>query len=211
MKALSSLHEYLLNGLFPRRCVVCDHEGSWLCESCKPILQPELQQIGNISVLSLFSFDQKAVRELLHNLKFNSVWEVATIITDLIKEQASAQELLALNSLGSQDQMTVVPMSKTREKRRGYNQAELLAKALCPWLGIAIKEVGLRAKNKRTQVGLGVVDRNNAAKLRFFLREDRVISEVSPVLFDDIVTTGSTLNACANLCGAKKAVVIARA
>ncbi len=101
-----------------------------------------------------------------------------------------------------------VPIHPARERRRGFNQAEELRRAL----GIAAGPGRLRRVRKtRPQVGLSLAERQaNVADA--FLYEGPSLAGAEVVLVDDVVTTGSTVEACARVlraAGAGSVVVLA--
>jgi len=90
-----------------------------------------------------------------------------------------------------------VPLSKERRRRRGYNQMDLVAKALAGLLGLPCKTDALsRVRDTRSQVGLDAVARHRNVQDAFLARREAVQGSVI-LLVDDLFTTGATLAACA--------------
>lgn len=94
------------------------------------------------------------------------------------------------------DALIPVPMHRRKQRKRGYNQAELLAEALGKTLKIR-SDRSLLAKSveKRTQSTLARDER--AANVRGTYHVQRDVRDLSLLLVDDICTTGETLRACA--------------
>ena len=89
-----------------------------------------------------------------------------------------------------------VPLSPAREKERGYNQAALLAQALSPNTGLPVAQSLLsRIKNTPPQAGQdkSVREKNMCGAFR----ASPQVAGRAFILVDDVVTTGSTLTACA--------------
>ena len=104
------------------------------------------------------------------------------------------------------DGVTFIPMSKKKELKRGYNQAELLANAVSENIGVPV--IGLLEKVMKTpdQKRGSAAERKMNLHGAFDLIQGADVDEKTILLIDDIRTTGSTLNECAlvlNAYGAK--------
>ena len=105
--------------------------------------------------------------------------------------------------------LTFVPMGTAQEQQRGYNQAELLAKELAKEWKLPCKRLLRKVKKTRTQHKLPAQERRENVKGAF--RVCRKIRGKRIVLCDDIVTTGATLEECAEMlyaAGAEKIVAV---
>lgn len=108
------------------------------------------------------------------------------------------------------DAIVPVPLAVGRARQRGYDQAELLARAAERVCGAPRRRLLRRVRDTRSQVGLGRAER--AANVRGAFAAQRAGGSV--VLVDDVATTGSTLAECARAlraAGARdvRAVVVA--
>lgn len=108
-----------------------------------------------------------------------------------------------------------IPLYKSKLKRRGYNQAQLLALGLSKKLNIPTIDILVRVKNTSSQVGLDREKRIKNISGAFSLVPNILISQYPNIfLIDDVLTTGSTLLEAANVLkrsGAKKVWGIALA
>ena len=95
------------------------------------------------------------------------------------------------------DALTPVPISRERLRRRGYNQAALLARSVSKAAGIPVQESYLiRRTDTAVLRGMGAAERRSKIKNAFIAPVHDVESKVI-VLIDDIYTTGATMDACA--------------
>ncbi len=94
------------------------------------------------------------------------------------------------------DAIVPVPMHPARKRRRGYNQAELLARALAKTIAVPCELTLLKKiAEKRTQSTLARAER--VANVRGVFEASPRARDLSILLVDDICTTGETLRACA--------------
>jgi ComF family protein len=91
-----------------------------------------------------------------------------------------------------------VPLHPARARKRGYNQALLLAGALAERTGMAVDDCLERAGPRGTQVGRDRAQRLAGIAGTVGLRPGREPPPARAVLVDDVITTGATLAACAH-------------
>jgi ComF family protein len=113
------------------------------------------------------------------------------------------------------DVIAAVPMSRTKERRRGYNQAELLARALSRRIGIRTDMTLLTRRSERPPQST-LARRERVTNVRGAFGASKSAKGKSILVVDDICTTAATLRACAaalQKAGAARvcAVAVARA
>lgn len=148
-----------------------------------------------------------AERDFLHRFKYKDKAYYAKKMADLMAERID-QETLAV------DLLVPVPMYKKKQRQRGYNQAAVLARQLGEKLQISYDEVLIRQKNTEPMSGLDRLQRKENIKDAFAVvpSKARKVKGISLMLIDDIYTTGSTADACAQClinAGAKEVYVYA--
>ena len=96
------------------------------------------------------------------------------------------------------DMITPVPLGKERQRQRGYNQAALLAQPLAHELKLPYKpQILRRIRETKSQVELSFVERQNNVKDAFQATHQGIQGKKILVV-DDVATSGSTINACAD-------------
>jgi len=130
-----------------------------------------------------------SLEKVLHAFKFSRHDFLAAPLAGLLEETVRGRDLAF-------DAIAGVPMHRSRERRRGYNQAELLARSLGSRLGVRCDMTLLTRRGARaTQSTLP--KRERAANVRGAFAASPPVKGKSILIVDDICTTGETLRACA--------------
>lgn len=140
--------------------------------------------------------------KVLHAFKFRGHAFLADPLSDLL--------VMAFHRRGGSrfDVLVPVPMTRSKERKRGYNQAELLARSLARRLGARCDERILRkVVERRTQSELKKDERR--ANVRGTFSAEKRADGMRVLLVDDICTTGETLSACAEALVAAGATEVA--
>ncbi len=212
---IDRLREGVVSILFPRRCPVCDgivrqgegyiHVGCRkkikfvsgpTCMKCGKPLRDSCQEycedcrrIKHLFDRGFSVFSYRSVTGSIYRFKYAGRKEYA----DYYGEAAGMVLGSKLRKLGA-DAIIPVPMYKPKERRRGYNQAEVFADVLGKMLGIPVyPDVIKRVKNTVPMKLLDERQRRTNLKKAFIIRKNDVKFKCI-ILVDDIYTTGSTLD-----------------
>lgn len=133
------------------------------------------------------------VRDLIYSLKYEKgLWALRDLAR--IGQLAPGLEEFARGAY-----LVPVPLHPRKRRERGYNQSELLAKALCDRLPVkGMADALLRVVDTESQTRFNRQDRYRNLRNAFSTKSKPVIEARNRyIIVDDVFTTGSTLNACA--------------
>ena len=194
------LYHYILELLFPEKCVLCgkllQKEEMDLCRECRMEAPRYANGKSHIQFLDSFTavwYYEKSVRSSLLRYKFHGARSYA-------KGYGRFLAMSLLEEAVTFDVLTWVPVSPLRKLRRGYDQVELLAKAVGRELGI--RPVPLLRKIRHNRPNSGISDhagRKANVLGAYRLRSGADVSGNRILLLDDILTTGATAGECARV------------
>jgi len=134
------------------------------------------------------------LRAVIHELKFHGRRRVADRLAERMAASPAAAAVLTSGAV-----LVPVPLHPRRRRQRGFNQSELLARALarrCPLVTVAADAV-VRRKETPPQTGLSAAARRSNVAGAFAVRRRCRVDGRVVVVVDDVVTTGATARACA--------------
>lgn len=160
------------------RCPICDRPVSAACADCWSAVLPAPPAAAPAAVAFV-----GAGRRLLLGLKYRNCRPLAVPL---------ARRMAALIDGSTVEVVTWAPTSGAHLRRRGYDQAELIASALAAELGVPCRRLLRRAGRHGAQTGRSRAERT-ADGPRFVARRAGMRTRV--LVVDDVVTTGATLQA----------------
>lgn len=189
-------------------CIFCDERKSadtaeiingkiGICRDCSkklPRTAYALPYKGTSSISYIMSpFEYTgAFKNAILDFKFHNCYSYAPLLADMMTDYLDTYEVW-----DEFDCIIPVPLHKNRLKERGYNQSELISAHVSKYLGIPHKTDGIsRIRSTKQQSKLNKLDRVANVKNAFACTEDFTGRRI--LLFDDICTTGNTLEACAS-------------
>lgn len=211
----------LLDLIFPKYCVNCKKLGDYLCDNCFSRLSYDTKNIclrcGKASFDGLThprcrtkntiegSFTgvvfNSVSKRLIYSFKYKPYLSgMRNFVGDLFYESLVQNEEFMKMSL--QNPILIpIPLSRKKLRKRGYNQAEILAKELSKKFGFPVIDCLIRVKETKSQVGLNKEKRKENTKGAFgVINHKSSIINSNVVLVDDVLTSGATMNeACSVL------------
>ncbi|MEI3341682.1 MAG: phosphoribosyltransferase family protein [Coprobacter fastidiosus] len=155
------------------------------------IVQRENRHTGCIRILRFTQHGD--YRRLIHNIKYKGEKRCGKYLGSLF-----ASELLKEGKLQDIDIIAPVPLHHSRERARGYNQSEWVAKGIADVIGKEVyPHLLCRRKKNESQTHKSLYERWLNTHSAFYVQETSKIKDKHILLVDDVVTTGATLLACA--------------
>ncbi len=146
-----------------------------------------------------------ALRSMIHALKFHHKLALAPLLGELL-----AQQIPASSAVGEFDVLIPAPLHIARLRQRGFNQAVELCRPLAVHAGLPMRsDLMARTRATRKQTRLDKTQRKANVHDAFSAHAD--VHNLNVVIFDDVMTTGATLNAMAcalRRAGARKVAAI---
>lgn len=229
---------FLLDILFPKKCVGCKSFGSYFCQDCinnlrqADLVCPKCEKLAigglthpicrrkfGLNGLWSLGIYENPLREAIKKIKYGRVSEVAPVLVDILVEYWARYQPFILDQIkkdrGEGWVVVSVPLHWFRENSRGFNQSHLIAELLAKKLGLTYADALDRVKYTKPQVGLKGKERHQNIRNSFALSTNYQLPTTNCLLIDDVWTTGSTLRECCYIlkrAGAKKvwALTLAR-
>jgi ComF family protein len=210
-RSLTRLGGAALDLLYPPRCTLCEKHGSFLCETCRLTLPRAEGRRCDSCWLPLHGPMCTVCAEHPTALtRLRSVYRYEGGVRTLVQAfkfrgQSSLGKTLAAQLVGCyQDQgleadvIVTVPLTGSRKRGRGYNQASLLAGELSRQTGVPVAEALRRTGNAPPQAQSATAEeRRHNVVSGFEVARAGDVAGRRVLIIDDVATTGATLNACA--------------
>ncbi len=214
--------------LFPRECLFCKKYGSWLCADCAASIKPsagqscpQCKRLNSWGELCpdcrgdfIFSgiwvagdYSEQKLSTLIKTYKYNFLKDLGPVLSDFIYN--FLQQKIFINPYKNIFNATLkirqnntllipVPLSRQRQRWRGFNQAELLAERLAQSTGLSLNKDLKRIRHCRPQAQLDGKQRLHNLSNAFKWTGETLIGQ-KIILVDDVATTGTTINECAKV------------
>ena len=193
--------------IFPKICVGCGGEGEYICKKCQERLirpesicpmccKPSLDGWTHVRCKKRYGMERLIVglpyrglvQDCLKKVKYKSAWGIISFLCSV----SDFEEIKG-------GFVTSVPMWRNKERERGFNQAQIIAKILTENNDIQYLEMLKRTRDTKPMFGLKKSERQENIKEAFELSEKgKVINEKwnRIILVDDVWTTGATMREC---------------
>jgi len=222
---------FLSSIFFPPKCLSCEQklEMGTICESCRKTIavyetvfcgvcdarMPDPKKICHPNAPYVLgaagNYENATLQTLIHALKFQMIRGAAEPLADIL-----ASYIVSLD-FDLHDFMVIpIPLSKRRERARGFNQSELIGKRCALRLGIPCEtEILMRIRHRKPQSETqNIAERRENIRGCFASRTLSLKKNKNVLLVDDVTTSGATfLEAARTLkaAGAKKIIALAAA
>jgi ComF family protein len=228
---------FILDTLFPIKCIGCQKEEVWLCDTCLSRVTIQTEHVCGIcekmitpdgrtchackkknaldGLIVATSYTNSFVSQAIHFYKYRFIPDLHVSLGNLLVKAFQKTDIPL------PDIIIPIPLHSRRLRWRGFNQTELLAKHvslnLLPNSQIDLEEkILVRKKYTPPQMKISNYQhRKQNIQGAFYVTDSEKIKNKTVLLVDDVATTGSTIFECAQILkdsGAKEiyAAVIAR-
>jgi ComF family protein len=200
--------------VYPQTCLCChtplENNNISICLQCQydlPLTQQHLQPEnttaqkfwGRIPLKSAFSYlyfvkDGK-VQKLLHHLKYNNNQEVGELLGRFF-----GNDLTKANLSQEFDLLVPIPLHPTKLYKRGYNQVDCIARGMSETMKVVWQaDALLRTRANTSQTKHNRLERLDNANKLFEVKDENEIKGKNILLIDDVITTGATIEAAAEV------------
>jgi len=210
LKAILNILADFFNLIYPICCIVCDEKliigEKMFCTGClsdipktryKDFKNNEVSKLfwGRVEIeaaTSLFYFSKGSkYRSMIHKMKYHGQKEIGYELGKILANEITG------NEFNNVDIVIPVPLHDRRKRSRGYNQSTYIAKGIAEILNKPLKsDLLVRKIYNISQTGKGRFGRWENVEGIFELKEKETIQNKKILLVDDIITTGSTIEAC---------------
>ena len=200
------------NLLYPRLCPACNqllkHAEKELCIRCaydlpytdfhrypdNPLAKQFWGRVPLHAAMALLYFSKGGrTQNLIHQLKYKDQPEIG-----LLLGRSIGSRLMQSDSYAGIDVLLPVPLHPRRERKRGYNQSDYIARGISEVMNIPVnKKILFRNTATVTQTKKDRYQRFENLQHAFIVKQPTAIFNKHVLLVDDVITTGATLEACA--------------
>lgn len=168
----------ILDWIYPKKCLGCGGWGCYICQNCQRSIR---RRGGGLRY-------EGVVRRAIKEIKYRGTYDLVTELVSIWNPQKLSGEIL----------VTAVPMWAGKERKRGYNQAELIARCVARRWSKPYAELLTRVRETRPMYGLNKVERKENVWRAFRVNnQEPQIGKV--ILIDDVWTSGATMRECAEV------------
>lgn len=208
---MAGIFHHLFDLFYPNLCLICGESlvtgENQLCLKCftnipktgyhlikdNPVEKRFWGKVPVERATSYFFFQKGSdFQKLIHELKYRGNSEVGVTMG-----KYAGVDLMESSEFSSVDMIVPVPLHEKKEAKRGYNQSEMIGRGLAEVMGKSLNVKNLyRMQERATQTRKSVYERYENTQGIFGVKRPVEFSGKHILLVDDVLTTGSTLEAC---------------
>ena len=187
-KIILKIYNEILDIVYPmeEKCIICKADGFiGLCPYCKSRINRAAVENDILS----YGFYGGIIKTLILKFKYESDFTAGYLLSKFLIEMIEEEKI-------DVDVICYVPMTKKSEKKRGFNQCEVIAKNIGDHINIPVSDCIKKIKNTKEQKTLTKEERVKNLRGVFKVVRVKDIKNKNVILIDDVITTGATINEC---------------
>jgi len=190
----NQLKENIIDILLPKTCVGCGKEGKYICKKCSLFFSeaPSIFMTGGLEELVGAWEYEGLIKNIIFKIKYDGMFDA---IGELVEKAFKIREPY----IPEDTTITFVPMFRKKEKRRGFNQAELIAKKVGEITDREVLSLLEKIKDTPSQTELNKEERIENVKGAFCSMSDIKQTWENVLLVDDVWTSGATMQECCRI------------
>jgi len=189
----NQLKENIIDILLPKTCVGCGKEGKYICKKCSLFFSeaPSIFMTGGLEELVGAWEYEGLIKNIIFKIKYDGMFDA---IGELVEKAFKIREPY----IPEETTITFVPMFRKKEKLRGFNQAELIAKKVGEITDREVLSLLEKIKDTPSQTELNKEERMANVK-DSFRRKEGINCYNNVLLVDDVWTSGATMQECCRI------------
>lgn len=214
MEEEKTVKEKILDILFPPLCVHCKaslaSQKKYLCEQCWSTINlnsslfcprcmnrlptPSAKCHESPYLLAPATFFTDPLPALIHTFKYKKIERIQVTLSAILIAYLTRSEIDLTDIT-----LVPIPLHPERERKRGFNQATLLAHTVANYFALSLEEYLVRVKKTEAQATLSAHKRPKNIAGAFALKPNSTIKNKRILLVDDVTTSGATLYEAAHV------------
>lgn len=174
------------------RCMAAMPETHFELHNNNPVEKTFWGRLPLVAATAQYYFAQDSlIQQLIHEFKYNGDKELGLHLGKLMGAALKRSGRIVADAL------IPIPLFPGRQRKRGFNQSDLLCEGIAEQLAIPVlKNSIIRQGGTETQTHKGRVERWKNMEGKFIVRDAASVQNKHILLVDDVITTGATLEAC---------------
>ena len=211
------IHTYIIDLILPEACLGCKIKGEIICSNCFLKIKRAERETGE-GILACFDYRDPLIKKAIWDLKYHNRFIIGKKFGEVLYESFLENiAYLKIYTKGIPILVIPVPLYNSRQKKRGYNQAKIIAESFCKSSGkeilklmdnVVIKQINTEQQAKLTNRSRRIKNIRGAFKI---INNEKIKGQTI-IIIDDVTTTGGTITEIIKILkksGAKKVIGLA--
>ncbi len=196
-EVLNRIIDRLIDWIFPKKIWVKKIENMSALEFVSLAKKSQFDITASFPIYSLFLYKDPLVRTSIHEVKYNKNTKIAKLFAEILKDSLVVELVDEISYTNFIDPIIVpIPSHKSKTKKKGFNQTVLILEELEKISDFECLEALIKIKKTKDQVGqkrdMRLFNINDSFQIKEEFKD--CIRNRNIIVFDDVITSGGTLN-----------------